>query len=100
MYSQRLYQINQLPSTDVCSLTTAAVANAIIAVSQAATEVWNDLFAWMRYENKLDVLIHPQPRVGGNRVNQKRQATLIMLSLEMLKNRREHRALFIPNCVV
>jgi hypothetical protein len=100
MYSQRLYQINQLPSTDIRSPPAATIADAIVAIAQAAPKVGYDLLSWMCHQNKLNVLINPQSRVRGNRMNHQRYATLIVLGLEMLNNRDERRPLLIRNCVV
>lgn len=58
-------------------------------------EMRNDLPTRMSHENKLDVLIYAQPCFSGNRMNQKWQATLVMVGLEMLKNRGERRAFLI-----
>ena len=52
-------------------------------------KVRNDLLSRMCHQNKLDVLIHPQSRVGRNRVNQQGNTTFIMLCLEMLNDRGE-----------
>lgn len=100
MGGERLDQINQFPSTDIRRPPTTTIADAIVASGQGTSKVRYDLLSWMRHQHKLNVFIHSQCRVTRNRVNQKWYATLIKVGLEMLKNRREHRSLFIANFMV
>jgi hypothetical protein len=97
---QRLDLLDKLPSAEVGSPPATAVENSRVASDQTVLKVGEDLLTGMRHKDGFNVLIHSHPGAWRDRMDQKRQATRIVLGREVLKNSEKSRCLVVGDFVV